>query len=108
MAAAHIPIAQTHDGGKLQAYRDAVKLVITEGPLLLSKMAQMVDTTPDPDDFAHLETQFGLPVGKGLSAKGELTAVVEALQTNPADAGSQAGNAALLATKLRQFVDVVG
>ena len=109
MAATFIPIAggSTH-GSHLQAYRNALKLVITDGPLILSKMATMIDTVPNPDDFSALETAFGLPSGTGETCKGELTAVTEALQANPADSAAQAGNAALLATKLRQFVDKVG
>lgn len=104
MAAAFIPIAGTQHGAQLHAYRNALKLVITEGPLLLSKMAQMQDGS----DYTELETAFGLEGGDGVSVKGELTSVVEALQANPADSASTAGNAALLATKLRQFVDLVG
>lgn len=108
MAHSHISIVQTEHGVQLKAYRDALKLVITEGPLLLDKMAKMVDPTPDPDDYSHLENQFGLAGGTGLSCKGELTSVVEAMQADPAESTSQAGNAALLKTKLKQFVDTVG
>jgi hypothetical protein len=109
MAAPHITITQSSgDSAQLKSYRDALKTVITEGPQILAKMATMIDTAPDPDDYAMLEAQYGLQGGRGASAKGELTAVVEALQANPADAASQAGNAALLATKLQQFVNLVG
>ena len=108
MASPHISIENTEWGTRLKEYRNALRLVITEGPQLLDKMAQMVDTDANPDDYTHLETQFGLEGDKGLSAKGELTAVVEALQADPASEASTAGSAALLATKLNQFVDVVG
>jgi hypothetical protein len=108
MAAAHISIAGTLWGGKLRAYRDALALVIDEGPDLLAKMSQMIDATPNPDDYTELESQFGLEVGDGQQCWGELAAVVVALQANPAESTSQAGDAALLATKLKQFVDVVG
>lgn len=104
----HIDIVSTSHGARLQQYRDAIKLIITEGPLILAKMAKMVDDEEDPDDYSHLESQFGLEGGKGLAAKGELTAVVEALQADPDSDAATAGNAAKLATKLKQFCDLVG
>lgn len=109
MAAAHIPITGGgSNASELIAYRNALELVIKEGPLLLSKMNAMIDAAPDPDDYGALETQFGLMGGDGVRCWGELANVVNALQANPAEPGSTAGDAALLATKLRQFVDVVG
>lgn len=104
MAVNHIDIESTLHGAQLQQYRNALKTVITEGPLLLDKMAAMVDGT----DYTHMETMFGLKTGKGAAAKTILTTVVEALQSNPPEPGSTAGNAANLANKLDEFVDWVG
>lgn len=104
MALNHIKITPTMHGAQLQEYRNALKKVITEGPMLLDKMAAMVDG----DDYSHMEVQFGLDTGKGADAKTILTTTVEALQANPANPGATADNAAQLATKLDQFVDWVG
>lgn len=104
MAVSHVPITGTEHGAWLKRYIAALRTVITEGPLIESKMGKMIDGS----DYSHLETQFGLDVGTGASAYGELQAVVLALQADPANEASTAGNAAKLATKLRQFVDVVG
>jgi len=108
MAAPYIPIVSTEDGAELKQYRDALEFVITRGPLIRAKMANMIDTDADPDDYTELETKYGLEGGDGATLYAELNVVVTTLQANPAEAGSTAGDAALLATKLAQFVNLVG
>jgi hypothetical protein len=108
MAAAHISIQSTEWGNKLKAFRNAVALVVAEGPALKAKMDAMIDTAATPDDYTQLETQFGLEGGKGETLWGEHATLVLALQANPASEAATAGDAALLATKLAQYINVVG
>lgn len=80
MAANHIPINTALRLG--QQLRRAVDLQ-REALQLLQKlkpvMEAALDTVPNPDDWAGVEAQFGLPAGKGEVAynlvAGSLTAV---------------------------------
>ncbi len=104
MATTHIHLTNTELANRIRAYRNALTLVISEGPLLLAKF----DTMIDGGDYSELETEAGFDTGDGTNFYSNHQAVVLALQANPATAGSTADNAALLATKLSQYVSRVG
>lgn len=84
MAAPHIAIASTDHGAQLKAYRNALKLVITEGPLLLAKMALMIDGDgSSAEHFSYMQEKFGFADDAGAKAAyDELSSVLFKLGTN--------------------------
>lgn len=80
MAANHIPINTAQRLGQqlrraVDMQREALQLLQKIKPI----MEAALDTTPNPDDWAAVEAQFGLPTGKGETSynlvAGSLTAV---------------------------------
>ena len=97
MAVNHIAINRNvRLGGKLARAHDNLDDAVNGLRELRDAMNACIDTTPDPDDYSYLETQFGIPSGKGYDCWYQTDGLVNAF----ADNGSQSS----LQDKLNQFL----
>lgn len=79
-------------GGRLYSAVDKLQSALVELNELKDCMPYMVDGEPEGEDtgFEYLETQFGLQVGKGALAKGEIESLMAKLNTNASVSDVQA------------------
>lgn len=86
----------------------AAKVMVHDGPALKAKMAAMIDLDTNPDDYSHLETQFGLATGTGETVWLLVAKVVNLVQTDIVEAGAAGVDGSLAVTKFTQLVSQVG
>ena len=81
MAVAHISITHSAAAPHARPLRKGLDLFEEALTILKDEVAAMPGMV-DGSDYTYLETQFGLPSGKGQSAKGELESVLGKLTTD--------------------------
>jgi hypothetical protein len=79
VAVQHIAIDETKPHGrKLRRGLDMLEEALT----ILNDEANAMPFMVDAGNYAHLEAQFGLTAGKGVTAKAELESMLAKLNTN--------------------------
>ena len=85
MAVQHIPVDTSKRlGVKLRRCVDLGR----EFRDLLREVSADMSVMVDGSDYSHLEAQFGIPAGKGQTAKGEIDALLGKLENTNSDLGN--------------------